>query len=258
MAVGTRSDPLAPAAWWQEWMRRHPIGGPIVVGIVATQLATMIGYYMVGVGLPELRWADFNGFFLSVFKEQIGSSGSFFAGHLLHMTDGVIFTLLFAALLYDHFPFGSSTTWRHREGRPLRHHSRADLDRVPDPLRLPTSRQPHHLRRRARRVQLRRPRRLEAAVCRHVVALDLGLLRRLALRPASVDQPERRQGDRDLERLLPPGRGPAAPQAGPRGAPPGWQCTPGAVVAAMAKLGCHALGPPKPPDGPSQEFGAEA
>jgi hypothetical protein len=90
-------------------MRRHPIGGPIVVGIVATQLATMIGYYLVGVGLPELRWADFNGFFLSVFKEQIGSSGSFFAGHLLHMTDGVIFTLLFAALLYDHFPFGRST-----------------------------------------------------------------------------------------------------------------------------------------------------
>ena len=33
--------------------------------------------------------------------------------------------------------------------------------------------------------------------------------------------------------------------------PGGWQCTPAAVTAAMAKMGCRTIGPPKPvTDGP--------
>jgi hypothetical protein len=109
MNVATKADPLAPAAWWREWMRVHPVLGPAVIGVIATQVATMIGYYMVGWGLPELRWPDFNGFFLATTQEKIGSAGSFFAGNFLHMTDGVVFTILFAALIYDKIPLPNST-----------------------------------------------------------------------------------------------------------------------------------------------------
>lgn len=109
MSATAKADPLAPAAWWREWMRTHPILGPVVVALIATQVATMIGYYMVAFGLPELRWADFNGFFLGTIHEPIGSTGSFFGGHLLHMTDGVVFTLLFVALIYDRIPLPNTT-----------------------------------------------------------------------------------------------------------------------------------------------------
>ncbi len=109
MDMDNGAEALAPAAWWRSWVGAHPVLGPVVVGLIATQVATMCGYYMVGVGLPELQWATFNGFFLSTAAEAPGSAGSFFAGHLLHMTDGVVFTILFAALVRDKLPGANNT-----------------------------------------------------------------------------------------------------------------------------------------------------
>ncbi len=100
---------LEPEEWWRNWMRAHPVAGPILAGLIATHVATMIGYYLVGIGLPELRWADFNGFFLGTIGEKIGSTGSFFGGYLLHTTDGIIFAILFAVLVRSKIPLPNTT-----------------------------------------------------------------------------------------------------------------------------------------------------
>ena len=90
-------------------MRTHPVAGPALAGFIATHIATMIGYYLVGIGLPELRWADFNGFFLGTLAEPIGSFGSFFGGYMLHTFDGIVFAILFAALVRRRIPLSNTT-----------------------------------------------------------------------------------------------------------------------------------------------------
>jgi hypothetical protein len=100
---------LEPELWWRNWMRLHPVAGPALAGFIATHVATMIGYYLVGIGLPELPWADFNGFFLSTHAEAISSSGSFFSGYMLHTFDGVVFAILFAALVRSRIPLPNTT-----------------------------------------------------------------------------------------------------------------------------------------------------
>jgi len=97
---------LAPDDWWANWLRAHPVGGALLAGLLATHVTTMIGYYLVGIGLPELRWADFNGFFLGTIAEPIGSAGSFFGGFTLHTIDGLMFALLYAAILGLWFGLG--------------------------------------------------------------------------------------------------------------------------------------------------------
>jgi hypothetical protein len=109
MDMDDGAEALAPAAWWRSWVGAHPVLGPAVIGVIATQVATMCGYYMVGVGLPELRWADFNGFFLATTAEPIGSTGSFFGGFMLHTLDGIVFAILFAALVRDKLPGANNT-----------------------------------------------------------------------------------------------------------------------------------------------------
>ncbi len=100
---------LAPDDWWANWLRAHPVGGALLAGLLATHVTTMIGYYLVGVGLPELRWADFNGFFLGTTAEKIGSTGSFFGGFMLHTVDGLMFALLYAAMIRSRIPIPNTT-----------------------------------------------------------------------------------------------------------------------------------------------------
>ena len=109
MDVDDTARALAPATFWRVWIHSHPIAGAALVGLIATQVTTMIGYYLIGIGLPELPWADFNGFFLATKAEPLGSSGSFFGGHLMHMTDGVVFTILFGALVWHKIPLPNTT-----------------------------------------------------------------------------------------------------------------------------------------------------
>jgi hypothetical protein len=100
---------LAPDDWWANWLRAHPVGGALLAGLLATHVTTMIGYYLVGIGLPELRWADFNGFFLGTIAEPIGSAGSFFGGFTLHTVDGLMFALLYAAMIRSRIPIPNTT-----------------------------------------------------------------------------------------------------------------------------------------------------
>ena len=109
MDINENASALEPELWWRNWMRLHPVAGPALAGFIATHIATMIGYYLVGIGLPELPWADFNGFFLSTHAEAISSFGSFFSGYMLHTFDGVVFAILFAALVRSKIPLPNTT-----------------------------------------------------------------------------------------------------------------------------------------------------
>ena len=109
MHIDETASALEPEVWWRNWMRSHPVAGPVVAGFIATHIATMIGYYLVGIGLPELRWADFNGFFLGTTAEKIGSTGSFFGGYMLHTFDGIVFAVLFAAVFRKKIPLPNTT-----------------------------------------------------------------------------------------------------------------------------------------------------
>ena len=41
---------------WRAWVTRHPIGGALLAGAVATQFATVFGIWFPGFGLPSLNW----------------------------------------------------------------------------------------------------------------------------------------------------------------------------------------------------------
>ncbi len=100
---------LAPDDWWANWLKSHPVGGALLAGLLATHVTTMIGYYLVGIGLPGLPWADFNGVFLSTPSEKFGTGMSFFSGFTLHTVDGLMFALLYAAMIRSRIPIANTT-----------------------------------------------------------------------------------------------------------------------------------------------------
>src|SRR2546428_449502 len=52
----TSTDPV-----WRVWITRHRVGAAILAGIVATHMATIIGFFLPAVGLPKLDWPSANG-----------------------------------------------------------------------------------------------------------------------------------------------------------------------------------------------------
>src|ERR1700689_4846443 len=46
---------------WRAWVTRHPIGGALLAGAVATQFATVFGIWFPGFGLPSVNWPVVNG-----------------------------------------------------------------------------------------------------------------------------------------------------------------------------------------------------
>lgn len=97
-----------PEHEWFKWSGRHPVAALLLVGLVATQVATTIGYYLPAVGLPSLPWPLFNGV-LAAPKSTFGAADSFFVGELTHMINGIVFTVLFGVLIYRRLPFGTSS-----------------------------------------------------------------------------------------------------------------------------------------------------
>ena len=106
MAVDTFESPIAASDRWRGFVASHPFGAAAIVGLIATQMATLVGYFFIGVGLPQLPWPLYNGVLVIFNKDfsQFASSSTYFAGQSIHMTDGVVFTLLYAAVLYGRLP----------------------------------------------------------------------------------------------------------------------------------------------------------
>jgi len=77
----------------------------VIVGLIATQIATTIGYFLPAIGLPSLPWPLYSGI-LDAPATKYGTAGSFMAGELVHMLNGVAFVFLCPILVYSKLPFG--------------------------------------------------------------------------------------------------------------------------------------------------------
>lgn len=99
---------------WRVWITKHPIGGAILAGLMATWIATIFGFWLNGIGLPQLDWPLANG---SVVLPKSSAAVQFSAGGIQHIVDGMIFTLIFAVFV---FPLlGRSRTLAANMGRAL-------------------------------------------------------------------------------------------------------------------------------------------
>jgi hypothetical protein len=100
-AASTRE--LTADTRWRAWVGEHPVLGPALVGLIATQLATIIGYYLKGIGLPPVPWPLYNGALFAP-SGEFGDPASFFAGQSIHMVDGVVFAILFVIMVRSRIP----------------------------------------------------------------------------------------------------------------------------------------------------------
>src|SRR5258706_14818956 len=108
--MSTNIDEILPVEdrWW-EWSRRHPIGSLALAGFIAVQMATIVGYLLRGIGLPQVPWPLFNGILFAP-QSKYGDTGSFFVGQSIHMVDGVVFGILFAVVAYRLLPFAKTSS----------------------------------------------------------------------------------------------------------------------------------------------------
>jgi hypothetical protein len=84
---------------WRVWVTRHPIGGALIAGFVATHIATVIGFWFKGIGLPQLNWPVVNG--NVVLPAGTSTVSKFIVGEVfIHGLDGLVFTLIFAIILF--------------------------------------------------------------------------------------------------------------------------------------------------------------
>lgn len=103
---GSGAKVLPANLYWRVWVTRHPIGGALISGFVATHIATVFGVWFHGIGLPDLNWPVANG-------AVIDPKGSFVAqwmlGEFVHGLDGLVFTLIFALFIFPLFKWGFSS-----------------------------------------------------------------------------------------------------------------------------------------------------
>jgi hypothetical protein len=91
---------------WRVWITKHPIGGALVSGFVATHIATVFGVWFHGIGLPDLDWPLANG---AVIDPKGSFMNQWLLGEFVHGFDGLVFTLLFALFIFPLFKIGNSS-----------------------------------------------------------------------------------------------------------------------------------------------------
>ena len=133
----TNNEELTPDIQWREWVRGHPVGAAAIIGLVATQMATIVGYYLRAIGLPQVPWPLYNGA-LGAPAGEFGSPASFFVGQSIHMVDGVVLTILFVLLAHAKLPGKNDTFGQPRQGADLRHHPRPHQHGLPGSVRVRT------------------------------------------------------------------------------------------------------------------------
>jgi hypothetical protein len=88
---------------------RHPVAGAALAGFIATQVATIWGYYAIGIGLPSLPFPAYNGLLFSrpsvaADFSNFGNPSSWWLGQSIHYVNGIAFGLLFALVAYKSLP----------------------------------------------------------------------------------------------------------------------------------------------------------
>jgi hypothetical protein len=95
--TGASVRQLPDAARWRLWVREHRVGAAVLAGLVATHIATVVGYWMPGIGLPQLDWNRVNGL---IYTPKASPDVQFLSGGVFHYMDGVVFSVLFAVALF--------------------------------------------------------------------------------------------------------------------------------------------------------------
>ena len=103
-----RGDPMAKVegvARWRDWATAHRAAAALLAGVVATHIATVFGFMEVGVGLPRLDYMTQNG---GLYLPKASPNVQFLTGGILHYADGIVFAVLFAAVLHPVLPWRST------------------------------------------------------------------------------------------------------------------------------------------------------
>jgi hypothetical protein len=101
-----RADAAKAVERWRGWVNEHRLAAAFLAALIATHLATVIGFWLPSVGLPRLDWPSTNGM---VYLPHASSGVQFLTGGIFHYTDGLVFALLFAVLLHPAMPWRSTT-----------------------------------------------------------------------------------------------------------------------------------------------------
>ncbi|MGH8981198.1 MAG: hypothetical protein ACRDWE_09300 [Acidimicrobiales bacterium] len=82
---------------WRTWVTKHPFGGAVAAGWIATWIATIFGIWFHGIGLPTLDWPTVNG---AIVDPKGSIPVQFSIGGFLHYGDGIVFTIIFAIVIF--------------------------------------------------------------------------------------------------------------------------------------------------------------
>src|SRR6266850_2564913 len=82
---------------YRTWVTDHRVSAALLAAVVATHLATVIGYWMPGIGLPQLDWNRING---SIYTPNASPDSQFLSGGVFHYLDGIVFTLVFVVAVF--------------------------------------------------------------------------------------------------------------------------------------------------------------
>jgi hypothetical protein len=96
------SDAALALAGWRDWVTAHRLGAAFLAGLIATHMATIIGYWLPSIGLPRLDWNLING---AVYLPQVSKPMTFWTGGFFHYTDGLVFTIVYAVALHPAMPW---------------------------------------------------------------------------------------------------------------------------------------------------------
>ena len=95
------SDAALALAGWRDWVTTHRLGAAVLAGLVATHIATIIGYWLPSIGLPRLDWNMING---AVYLPGVSKGLVFWSGGFFHYTDGFVFTIVYVVALHPRMP----------------------------------------------------------------------------------------------------------------------------------------------------------
>lgn len=90
---------------WRRWATRHPVVAALLSGLVATHVASVLGFWLGDFGLVRLDWNTANGM---VYLPDSGHLAQFLFGGLMHYCDGILFAVLFAVALHPRLPWSGS------------------------------------------------------------------------------------------------------------------------------------------------------
>jgi len=91
---------------YRTWVTDHRVSAALLAAVVATHMATVVGYWMPGIGLPQLDWNRING---SIYTPNVSPDLQFLSGGVFHYLDGIVFTVVFVVAVHPLLRWRSTT-----------------------------------------------------------------------------------------------------------------------------------------------------